>query len=322
MKKNIFVLFLLSYCTVTYSQIIKGTVLDGEFGKPISYASVYVNGSSLGTLTDTDGKFSLNISNTGKLPIAVNALGYYSTLLADYSSDTSIIIRLSQKLVLLNEIIVNSKPDRDKYMEWFKTQFLGRMLNSSKCYILNEDDIAFQYNSKEKKLIAYSYKPIIINNRNLAYGIIYNLDKFEYSNSDESLKLLGSFIFSDSIHLYNDSLRIERRRQEVYLGSRMHFFRSLWRNNLEADGFAITNMSGKIVSYDSLVIDSHTFEKYLKYKNPIDIRYDNNDTYLKILKDSVLVDKNGYFDPTGIDWTGTMVEQRISDLLPYDFIVK
>ena len=41
-----------------------------------------------------------------------------------------------------------------------------------------------------------------------------------------------------------------------------------------------------------------------------------------MMQDSVCFDKQGYFDPLGISWTGEMARQRIADLLPYDYSMK
>jgi hypothetical protein len=40
---------------------------------------------------------------------------------------------------------------------------------------------------------------------------------------------------------------------------------------------------------------------------------------LTLNKDFVYFDKDGYFDPDGIDFSGQMTEQRIGDLLPFEY---
>jgi hypothetical protein len=45
-------------------------------------------------------------------------------------------------------------------------------------------------------------------------------------------------------------------------------------------------------------------------------------TTMQILYDSVSFDKLGYFYPLGINWLGEMVDQRIGDLLPFDYKFK
>ncbi|MBR9920362.1 MAG: SusC/RagA family TonB-linked outer membrane protein [Bacteroidetes bacterium] len=49
-------------CQASYAQItVSGTVTDAENGEPLIGASILVEGTSTGTITDFDGKFSLNV---------------------------------------------------------------------------------------------------------------------------------------------------------------------------------------------------------------------------------------------------------------------
>ena len=55
----------LSFCLNSYSQVsdktvIKGFVLDALTGYPIPYVSVFLKGTTVGTLTDTDGKYLID----------------------------------------------------------------------------------------------------------------------------------------------------------------------------------------------------------------------------------------------------------------------
>ncbi len=63
---------------VVFSQgTITGTVIDGETNEPLPGASVVVQGSQIGTSTDFDGKFTIEIStNTGTL--AISYIGFVS----------------------------------------------------------------------------------------------------------------------------------------------------------------------------------------------------------------------------------------------------
>ncbi len=63
MKKLILVFFLSLFLMVqfTFAQTVKGVVVDGTSGEPIVGASVYLQGTTNGTITDLDGKFSLKV---------------------------------------------------------------------------------------------------------------------------------------------------------------------------------------------------------------------------------------------------------------------
>lgn len=64
-------------------QIIKGTVVD-EIGEPIIGASVKVEGTSTGTITDLDGHFSIQVPANGKLTISF--IGYISQTISNFTN--------------------------------------------------------------------------------------------------------------------------------------------------------------------------------------------------------------------------------------------
>jgi len=57
MKKLVLLFLFLFFNLVTFCQIIKGTVSDKNTKSGIGYASVYINGTFIGTYTDEDGNF-------------------------------------------------------------------------------------------------------------------------------------------------------------------------------------------------------------------------------------------------------------------------
>ena len=106
----------------------------------------------------------------------------------------------------------------------------------------------------------------------------------------------------------------------------MQFFRSLWEDDLDSAGFIITDRNNKKIRAENLVIQTDSIvtgslKKYLKSGSELQISYfaKNTESYLLPLKEYVLFDKNGYFDPYGISWDGVIAKQRIGDLLPYEY---
>ena len=51
------------------------------------------------------------------------------------------------------------------------------------------------------------------------------------------------------------------------------------------------------------------------------IQYYPYQSYINFLNEKVYFEKDGFFDPTAILWTGTMSKQRIADFLPYEYII-
>jgi hypothetical protein len=116
----------------------------------------------------------------------------------------------------------------------------------------------------------------------------------------------------------------EKRRRIAYLGSRSHFFSSLWTNSLNSNGFSIRNSVDEIMNYEDIVTVRSGFKKYLSYKDNLYIYYlsKSPNSYLESLKNQIFFDSNGYFDGSGVKINGQMAQQRIGDLLPYDYKLK
>lgn len=325
-KRAIILLLLISFSRLGYSQIIKGRILDQYTDSTINYAAVYFNGTLVGTIADKNGYFELDVSKYISMPLTISALGYYSVNLTNFSSDNVLSIYLTPKVFELKEVVVSAKAyeqARRANIRLFKQQFLGKTFNALRCDITNIQDIILIYDSNSKTLKAFSSKPVLIDNNGLGYKITYYLDKFEYSETNQSLVLIGNYIFKENLTT-NKKLneRYEKRRISAYLGSRMHFFRALWEGELNSNGFEILNSYGTPAMY--LVMQRDSITEYLKYRGDLVINYfqKSNGSVISMTKDTVYFDKQGYFDPLGISWTGEMARQRIADQLPYEYLMK
>jgi hypothetical protein len=259
------------------------------------------------------------------MPLTISALGYYSITLPDFSKDKPLVVYLTPKVFELNEVVIKSKSlsrERKEKLILFRNEFLGTTENGQNCEITNEKDISFNYDSDKDTLKAFASKPLLINNRRLGYKITYYLDKFEYYKKTKSFFYQGTIIFNeDSISDKTQKQSIDRRRRYAYLGSRMHFFRELWTNNLSKSGFKILNSSDENLDYKNLVIQKDSLRKFLSYNEKIGIGYYSRtpSSYIVFHKNEVFFDKNGYFDSSGVAWEGQMAKLRIGDLLPYEY---
>ncbi|MCJ7819735.1 MAG: carboxypeptidase-like regulatory domain-containing protein, partial [Bacteroidales bacterium] len=188
MKRYFFLILIFAIVSSNaFSQIIKGTVLDKNSRAPVDFAAVFFNGTFVGTNTDKNGCFELDISQNSSMPLTISALGYNSVTLTEYYINKPISIFLETKVFGLKEVIVSGKASswtRRINLEIFLREFLGSTLNSWNSEIVNKDDIIFYQNPGTDTLNAYSLKPIIIQNKSLGYIIYYYLDKFAYCNSN------------------------------------------------------------------------------------------------------------------------------------------
>jgi hypothetical protein len=138
-----------------------------------------------------------------------------------------------------------------------------------------------------------------------------------------------------------------KARDEAYFGSRMHFIRSLWANELGKSYFSIyktpkgavdQNNTYKIEAANTLVFndivqiaDGQKFIMLAKEagannekfnSNEIFVTYKNRNESLMQQEDGytgVIIDENGFYDE-GLEWKGNISVYRISMLLPFEFM--
>ena len=322
MRKYILLFLFISCYTVGYSQVVRGIVLDEKTKTPISFASVYFNGTFAGTISDVNGCFELNRSEHKSMPLTLSAIGYYSFNLTDFSSSKPIPVYLKPKEYELKGTVVKSKSllrIRMRNLRLFKEEFLGLSDNALRCKILNDNDITFNYYADKDTLKAFALKPILIENKALGYTVTYYLDKFEYYRKKRAVFFKGNIVFkADEATADKQKVYAENRR-ETYQGSRMHFFRTLSLNDLIIKGFTITDSTFKVLKLKDIVVLDPKDNRYLNYPAGFKISYSKGTSYVNFLKNYVFFDKTGYFDASGINWIGDMGEQRIAEWLPYEY---
>jgi hypothetical protein len=315
-----------------YSQIIKGIILDKETRNPVTYAIVYFDGTSVATQTDDKGFFKMDVRNYASMPLTISALGYYSSAIVNFSPDKDIVVYLTPKVFEMKEVTVNARGNADlrrQNMAIFRTEFLGRTSNAKECEIVNEDDIRFITSPDKDTIKAVSSKPLIIINNGLGYKITYYLNKFEYIKSTYTNQLIGNSLFEEDTISALNKQKFETRRNEAYIGSKMHFFRSLWYDDLKSAGYIVKNLKQQL-SYKDIVrqqlsINLDNTRKYLYYSGPlpallsVKLLPGKAESGMELLRNNIFFEKNGYYKGPGIIWHGEMAKQGIADLLPFDF---
>jgi TonB-linked SusC/RagA family outer membrane protein len=112
MKKMTFLivgLFLTVCFAAAQTQTVKGIVTD-ETGEPIIGASVRVKGTTIGIITDTDGKFGIQIPENVKI-LTFSFLGYES---ADVAVKPDMRVTLKTSATALEEVVVTGVSQMDK----------------------------------------------------------------------------------------------------------------------------------------------------------------------------------------------------------------
>lgn len=323
--RYIILCLLLGLSSPAINQVITGVVVNEETAETIPFATIYFSGTFAGTSADQNGGFKMDVSEYTSMPLKISAIGYHTATLTDYNNPGQRIVYLKPKAYEIDEAAVVTKSlirKRKRNLRLFRAEFIGSSVNANNCVITNEEDITFNYGSDRDTLRVFARKPIQVENKSLGYKVIYYLDIFEINRRSRALFFSGEIKFIEDVNIEEPNRSFVIRREKTYRGSRMHFFRSLWANELGSNGFIITNTSSIKVKPDSIVDQSEDGYKHLTYSEQLIIGY-NQKRYSEVsfLKDEVYFDESGYFDPAGINWEGDMAKKRIADWLPYDYSI-
>jgi len=324
MKKLLLLVLLSTIPIHTFSQLVRGRVLDHETKKPVDFASVFVNGTFLGTTANEKGEFELDVSSQPNRAIQISAVGYLSTSLNSAIEGNYYELRLKKAVYEIQEVAIKSKSlskDRERHMKTFKDEFLGRSRNAKDCIIMNEEVITFNYHTNHDTLKVVAREPLVILNNALGYQLTYYLGKFEYDKVHKTTSFSGNIIFNMDLAAEGQSRKgYAGRRKKTYYGSCSHFFSTLWSNNHSREGFRLQEVEGIVpLEYAEFVHIDVQGNKYFSYPRNLEIAYDYHLTTVSFRAPSVYFARDGFFEPEAIVWYGYMSMARIADWLPYEY---
>lgn len=225
-------------------QRITGQVLS-EMQKPLAGASVFVSNTTIGTLTDVDGKFTLTNLPAGNTRIAISFVGYKTTTATINPAGTSpYIITLAREVHELEGVVVNQF-DPNGWENWggtFTAAFIGTSAYAPECNITNKEVLNFYFSKSNNTLHAYALAPLYIENKALGYRITVTLVDFKYNIETKDVDYLVYSFFEEMKGKYSDVLKWEKNRAKVYKLSLMHFMRSLYTGTTATEGYEIRRL--------------------------------------------------------------------------------
>ncbi|MES2864499.1 MAG: carboxypeptidase-like regulatory domain-containing protein [Bacteroidota bacterium] len=237
------IIILLLFPVVILAQNIKGKVTNSN-NEPIAGASVYLDGTTIGTTSDSEGLFEITAKNKYNTFLIVRFLGYEDIIVSNpYEKDFYTFILVQKTNEIETILIVKDGFTRKQKMQLFKEQFLGTTKYGKGCKILNEDAIDFSYDLDRFIFTASSTEPIKVVNTNLGYTIDFDLHNFYVKFN---FKTIRSIHLIESMYLgtakYTDISSDEKTiksRSDVYFGSSMHFFKSIIDNSWSSENFLL-----------------------------------------------------------------------------------
>lgn len=251
MHKHLLVIFFLGIAlSINAQKTLRGKLIASDSKKPISGASVFLSNTSKGTVSSDDGSFIINSFPEGRYDFVVSILGYETKTIPLNSSTIPIFLEiiLTPKVKELEEVIVEpyEKNGWEKWGTFFIDYLIGKTPNALDCKLLNKEVVKFRFKKKENVLRAFADEPLVIRNEALGYELKYDLSLFEFNFKSNIFFYQGYPLFIDlETKRKSKEKRWQQNRQSTYLGSMMHFMRSLYRNKLVEDGFELRKIIRK-----------------------------------------------------------------------------
>src|SRR5678816_652517 len=100
---------LLATSAVAQNIIVSGKVIDHETKEPMPYASVYIKGKAIGTITNLQGEFDFHIPSEYRNEILmISMLGYsnFESPVWSIISTASITLELNASPIVLQEVLI------------------------------------------------------------------------------------------------------------------------------------------------------------------------------------------------------------------------
>lgn len=349
-----FVFFLSSLPFISQAQItISGKVIDSATREPLPGTSVFAQNTTLGTVTNKDGEFSLPLKSGG-YELVFSFTGYQNREIRITDNKSQHLeLEMVKEDKTLGEVIIQSSNEVtdgwEKYGDFFLTHFIGATPFAETCILQNRDAVKFYYYRRSDKLKVLATEPLLITNEALGYDLRYQLDSFVYYYKTDLSSYRGTCFFTEKLGTVNQAMVWKTNREKAYFGSRMHFMRSFYDSTVRQDGFTVDlldeNDKTKFVrllnplAEEYYAVSDSLDEVEIYYPRKISITYVKagpENEYLKQyqlppdvgvqisyidLLNPVAIKQNGYYYDQK-DWVnqGYWSWKNLADLLPYDYL--
>ena len=218
---------------------LEGVVLDRKTKEPLPFASVYIDKSQIGGITNSSGEFRIKVPYNHQLFLFVSFVGYKTARLkVDPARNIPIAIYMDEDEIVMEEKIISSSSDKEwqKSFKQFTKGFIGNGFGK-RCEI--ENPWVLEFEKKKSQLVATSGEQVLtILNHALGYKINFLLEEFKMGGSLTSFHGLASFEEMTPSSPGEKEAWIENRNK-TYNGSMRHFLKSLTKDSLMQNGFMV-----------------------------------------------------------------------------------
>nr|WP_294795043.1 carboxypeptidase-like regulatory domain-containing protein [uncultured Mucilaginibacter sp.] len=282
-RRFLFLLLILPAILHAQGFTISGKVINKEGNRAVAGASVFLSNSSFGTTSSSDGTFILNRLRPGQYTLVVTAVGFaeYNKIIMVNADIADLTITVEPRAIMLREVTISSssRADWNRNYEMFKKDFIGTDANAKQCVVKNPKVLDFSYRKSKQILTASSDEFLVVENKALGYRVKFLLNAFSSDKIEGRLSYEGKRLFEELPGSASQKKKWQAKRDSAYYGSAMHFFRSLYQNKLNQEGFEMRKLSReqdptrppaavilkKMQQFNGVMRDS--FQYYLNFYN-------------------------------------------------------
>lgn len=226
---------------------LSGKVMDSITKQPIQGVSIFLSNTSIGTVSDAKGEYTIEHIPQGKFEVIASSLNYeaYVSTIRSFQKPVVLLIKMKSSSNILKEVVVESY-DKDGWAKWgtyFNANFIGTSNLTKNCLLRNPEAVKFRLNKKTNTVRAFAEEKLIFENKALGYNIKYLLTKFEFNITTNTFKYVGYPLFENRVpETADQQKKWDAARLNTYSGSLLHFMRSLFNNTLVEEGFQLRIM--------------------------------------------------------------------------------
>ncbi len=351
-------IFFLSFAFAQSSYTISGNVSSETGGSPLVAASVFAQNTTLGTVTDAEGNFKLQLPSGG-YDLVITYTGYRteSMRISNAAAAEKITVKLREKEKELETVsVVSTNEVADglaKYGSFFREEFIGKTVNSALVSVQNPEVLHFFFSKRKNRLKITATEPLIIKNNAFGYNIKYTLDSFTHEYNTQVSTYTGYPLFEEMQGDSSQKVQWEAARSLSYNGSLLHFMRSVFNKEIKSQKFEIqfiAKLNGKDDAfkikepYSALKYekdDSTQTVSILPSMKDVGVLFSGKRPSAAYMREhpeepaqlrfslltfapeeTIVIEQNGYFyDQNDISISGYWTWEKVGDQLPYDYNV-
>jgi hypothetical protein len=331
--------------------VISGKILDSASREPLQGASVFAQNTTLGTITDQEGNFSISLKSGG-YELIFSFTGYINQdIRITENKNEQLEILLVKEDKTMGEVIIQSsnevKDGWEKYGDFFINHFIGATPFAKECTIQNKDAVRFFYYRRSDKLKVLATEPLQITNDALGYDLRYQLDSFVYYYQTDLSSYRGTCFFTEKLGTVSQAMVWKANREKAYFGSRMHFMRAYYDSTLRESGFTVSLINDDKKTFGLLTkpylkkyytVSDTLDEVEIQFPDKISVAYIKavpEDAYLRqfnlpmdvgvqvsyidVIKPIAIKENGYYYDQRYWINQGYWSWKNLADLLPYDY---